>query len=289
MKKIKLSIYTLLLSLAFVSCESETTDPVIGEVKSTQQVEIGFSDTNNNAIIIEDGGSTSVEVSLSRELPYDTTVELEVTSSDGSLEKDSGDSEITYDAMVIIPAGSMSVTANLSFIDDEKNDDLEVYSISIKNATTPEPLEKYFLINDEDKSNNSRSIIVYDVVPNVLPVIVDTVKGDVEIELSWEDSFRDMDLFLLKGEALSFLNLVDDSQGFEPLETVTLLSTQSENKFYVYVSQYQFTADVDYKMNYTFPDGQITSFEDVVSESKNLFTFDKVENGNNVKYLISKL
>lgn len=285
MKKIKLSIYTLLLSLAFISCESETTDLVEGTVKETQQIEVGFSDTNNNAIVLEDGGKASLEVFISKALPYEATVELEITSSDNSLKKASGDDELTYDAMVKIPAGSTSVAANFSFINDEKSDGSETYTVVVKNVTTSSTLTGQYITNSNDQAKLSRTILVFDTLPDVIK----TTQGAVDMNLSWLDGRRDMDLYLLTEDARpTRANTIDFSEGFRPSETVTLPAAQADGKFYLFVNQYRFTADVDYTMKYTFPDGQMLDLSGTVSDDSVIYTINKITNGSEIIYLISK-
>ncbi|MGB1042690.1 MAG: hypothetical protein ACPGU6_04790 [Tenacibaculum sp.] len=286
MKKIKLSIYTILLSLALVSCESETTDLVEGTVKETQQIEVGFSDTNNNAVVLEDGGKASLEVSISKALPYEATVELEITSSDNSLKKASGADELTYDAMVKIPAGSTSVAANFSFINDEKSDGSETYTVVVKNVTTSSTLTGQYITNSIDQAKLSRTILVFDTLPDVIK----TTEGAVDMNLSWLDGRRDMDLYILTENARpTRANTIDFSEGFRPSETVTLPAAQADGKFYLFVNQYRFTADVDYAMKYTFPDGQMLDLSGTVSDDSVIYTINKITNGSEIIYLISKV
>ncbi len=285
MKNIKLTIYIVLFSLGFIACNNETTDPVIGTPVSTSQVEIAFSDSNNNANVLEDGGQTSVSVSLSKSLPFDVMVELEITSSDGSLEDDAGQAELTYDKMITISSGSTSANANFSFIDDGKSDGAETYTVKIKNATTSVTSTEYFITAASDAEQQTRTFTVYDTLPDV----VDTTSGSVKIDLMWSESSRDMDFYILNAPEPLNSNVVDRSEGFTTTESVDLPEAADDITYYLYINQYFFTADVDYTIDFTFPDGQTMNYTGTVTEDSNVMSLAKVTNGDTITYTITKL
>ena len=284
MKNIKLSICAVLLSLGFVACESETTESVIGTTTSTQHVTLAFSDDSDGATILEDGGQSTISVSISSALPYDAMVELEVTSSDDSLESD-GISEVSFDNVITIPAGSTSGSSTFSFVNDEKADALETYSITIKNATTASTLTTHYITLTTDEAQTSRSLKVVD----ALPTVINTTVGAVDIDLQWVDGSYDMDFYILNAPEAILGNVVDGSEGFTTTESVTLPSTGDDILYYLYVNQYLFTADVDYTVTFTFPDGQTEVVTGTVTEDSNIMTFEKVTDGSNVTYTITKL
>ncbi|SEC49125.1 hypothetical protein SAMN04489761_3139 [Tenacibaculum sp. MAR_2009_124] len=285
MKNIKLTIYIVLLSLGFIACNSETTDPVIGTPTSTSQVEIGFSGSNDNAGILEDGGQASASVGITKSLPFDVIVELEITSSDGSLEDDAGQAELTYDKMVTISAGSTSANANFSFIDDGKSDGAETYTVKIKNATTSVTSTEYFITASSDLEQQSRVFTVYDQLPDV----IDTTAGSVQIDLMWTESSRDMDFYILNAPEPLNSNVVDRSEGFTTTESVDLPEAAGDITYYLYVNQYFFTADVDYTIDFTFPDGQTINYTGTVTQDSNVMSLAKVTDGDTVTYTITKL
>lgn len=199
MKKLKLAIYSLMLSSVFIACESETTELVEGSVTSTDQVKIGFTDTNDASIIIEDGGNITFEVSITKTLPYDLTVELELSSNDNSLISDNI-SEVSYDEKVVIPTGDTSISIPLNFVDDQKDDLAESYTLKVKNAYTAETLTTHFIINSDAKNSMSRSVDVYD----KLPIIIETVKGNASLVLNWRGT-EDLDLYLRSEQTIFLL------------------------------------------------------------------------------------
>ena len=285
MKNIKLSICAVLLSLGFVACESEITEPVVGTTTSTQHVTLGFTDDSNGTTILEDGGQSTITVSLSSVLPYDAMVELEVTSSDYSLESD-GIAEVSYDNVITIPAGSTSGSSTFTFVNDEKDDALETYSIGIKNTTTASTLTTHYITLVADEAQTSRSLVVVD----ALPTTIETTAGVVDVDLQWADGSRDMDFYLMTAmERPTLGNTIDFSEGLTTTESVALPDTADDSTYYLFINQYQFVADVDYTVTFTFPDGQTHVISSTVNDDTHVASFDKVTDGNTVKYIITKL
>ena len=284
MKNLKLIIYLFVFSFAFIACENDDFGPVESTVTETKEVVIGFSDDINGAIVLENGGEVVFNVSLSRALPYDGMVELEVTSSDGSIES-TGVQEVTYQESFMIPAGTKIVPIKFTFSDDTISDNGEIYTVKIKNFSTSETLTDLYIIGATSIDEKERTVKVYDVLPDM----IETIVGDVTIEFIWRDSSRDMDLYLIRGTELLNANVIDSSEGFTTTEIVDLPSTEADNTFTVYVNQYAFTADVDYRIKFTFPDAQEIEYTGTISQDSSLFQFDKVTNGGDVSYLIIKL
>ncbi|MDY0781186.1 hypothetical protein [Tenacibaculum sp. IB213877] len=283
MKKFKI-LYIFIFSSVFIACENDDFEPVKSSYTQTEEVQIGFSDNNNGAIVLEDGGQVSFDVFLSKALPSQGVVELEVVSSDGSIESN-GVRELEYSETIIIPEGATTVPVELTFFDDTVSDGGETYTVKIKNFTTVETLTSFYIVSTADVTKKERNVQVYD----VLPEIVETTVGDVQIELTWRDSSRDMDLGLFIGTEFDLNNLVDASTGVTTTEVVELPLAESDNLFSVYVDQYLFTAAVDYLITFTFPDGQELEYSGTINEDSFLFHFTKSTDGDNVTYLITEL
>lgn len=222
MKKIKLSIYTLLLSLALVSCESETTNLVEGVATPTEQVVIEFSDTNLKTDVLENGGTATYQVSLSKPLPVDGVVVFDISSSDGSIESTAGVGEVSHNE-VKIPAGETSVSVTFTFTDDTVSDAEEIYNVSIKNLNVSETLIKHFITLNE--KSGARTINVYD----TLPLVVEAPLGDADIVLNWPGS-EDLDLYL-RSEAKITSTVIANSWYSQP-ESVTITQALADGDYF---------------------------------------------------------
>lgn len=225
MKIFKLSIYALVLSIAFIGCTSNTTELVEGTVTPTTQVSIGFTDTNNNQDVLEAGGNVSFKISLSKALPKDITVELEVESSDSSLMTNTV-SEVTYQEKVVISAGQTSADVAFSFVDDGKDDALETYTVRLKNAYTTETLVSHFVTTDGAADSTSRVVNVYD----TLPTVIETQKGTVSLVLEWPGT-EDLDLYL-RSEPIITSTVIANSWFSQP-ESVDITEAMADGDFYL--------------------------------------------------------
>ncbi|CAL2102527.1 lipoprotein precursor [Tenacibaculum sp. 190130A14a] len=237
MKKIKLSIYTLLLSIAFIGCNSSNTELVEGTVTPTTQVTIGFTDSNNNQDVLEDGGNVSFQVSLSKALPYDITVEFEVESSDASL-MSSTISEVNYEEKVVISAGQKTADVALSFVDDGKSDAVETYTVNLKNAYTTSTLTTHFVTGSNAADSMSRVINVYD----SLPTVIEADKGTVSLLLEWPGA-EDLDLYL-RSEPTIFSTVLANSWFSQP-ESVDITEAMGDGDFYLGLDNFNLPTPYD--------------------------------------------
>ncbi|TYP99549.1 hypothetical protein C7447_101149 [Tenacibaculum adriaticum] len=284
MKNLKLIIYLFVFSMTFIACENDNFGPIESTVTETEEVVIGFLDDNNGASLLEDGGEVVFEVFLSKALSYDGNVELEVTSSDGSIES-SGVQEVTYQENFIIPAGVTSVPVTFTFSDDTLNDGEETYTVRIKNFTTATTLTQQYVISASDVNKKERIVKVYD----VLPTVVETTVGDVQVEFTWRNSSADLDLYLIRGTELLNANVIDYSVGTTTTEIVELPTLEVDNIFTVYAQYWTSPVAVDYTMTFTFPDAQEIEYTGTISDDSILFQFNKETNGDDVTYIISQL
>ncbi|MCF2875952.1 MULTISPECIES: hypothetical protein [unclassified Tenacibaculum] len=290
MKKIKLSIYILLLSLGFVSCESETTDPVEGIATATEQIVIGFSDTNLKTTVLENGGTATYQVSLSKPLPVDGVVVFDITSSDGSTESTSGVGEVSY-GEVKIPAGETSATVTFTFADDTVADAEEIYNVSIKNLSVSTTLIKYFITLNNKSSE--RTINVYD----TLPLVVEVPVGDMDIVLDWPGS-EDLDLYL-RSEAKITSTVIANSWFSQP-EEVTITQALADGDYFLGLDNYDIATpyNIPCTLSLNFSGGKsevlLTSLETTATAAANgepdiWYKINKVTYGSKVTYTIIKL
>lgn len=280
MKNLKNLIYIMLAVLVFTACENDDFGPVEGEFTMPSQVKIGFTDDNEGMSIIEAGGMVSLELSLSNPVSYDAVFQLELTSSDGSLETTAGVTEVTYPTVATISAGQTSTTVDLTFADDTIDDVMETYTLSIADITSETSMDSFVLLGE-----TSRVLNVFD----SLPLEITTTGGDVGVTLSWTDSGYDMDLYIVEGNQDLNGAVVDSSLGFTTTEPTTLPSDVADGDYSVYINQYLFTADVPYTMTFDFPDGAQEVLMGTVSEDSFVITFSKTTNGSEIVYAISQL
>ena len=290
MKKIKLSIYTLLLSLALVSCESETTNLVEGVATPTEQVVIEFSDTNLKTDILENGGTATYQVSLSKPLPVDGVVVFDISSSDGSIESTAGVGEVSHNE-VKIPAGETSVSVTFTFTDDTVSDAEEIYNVSIKNLNVSETLIKHFITLNE--KSDARTINVYD----TLPLVVEAPLGDADIVLNWPGS-EDLDLYL-RSEAKITSTVIANSWYSQP-ESVTITQALADGDYFLGLDNFDIATpySVPCTLAINFAGGKsevlLTSLDTVATAAANgepdiWYKINKTTNGSKVVYTIIKL
>ncbi|WP_272150729.1 hypothetical protein [Tenacibaculum aiptasiae] len=290
MKKIKLSIYILLLSLGFVSCESETTDLVEGVATATEQVVIGFSDTNLKTNVLENGGTATYQVSLSKPLPVDGVVVFDITSSDGSTESTAGVNEVSHNE-VRIPAGETSASVTFTFSDDTVADAEEIYSVSIKNLNVSQTLIKHFITLNEKSSG--RNINVYD----TLPLVIQAPLGDADIVLNWPGT-EDLDLYL-RSEAKITSTVIANSWFSQP-EEVTITQALADGDYFLGLDNFNVATpySIPCTLAINFAGGKsevlLTSLDTVVAAPPNgepdiWYKINKATDGSTVTYTIIKL
>lgn len=290
MKKIKLSIYILLLSLGFVSCESETTDPVEGVATATEQVVIGFSDTNLKTNVLENGGTATYQISLSKPLPVDGVVVFDITSSDGSTESTSGINEVSHNE-VRIAAGETSASVTFTFSDDTVADAEEIYSVSIKNLNVSKTLIKHFITLNE--KSGGRSINVYD----TLPLVIEGPVGNMDIVLDWAGS-EDLDLYL-RSEAKITSTVIANSWYSQP-EKVTITQALADGDYFLGLDNFDIATpyNIPCTLSLNFSGGKsevlLTSLETTATAPANgepdiWYKIKKETDGSKVTYTVIKL
>ncbi len=280
MKNLKNLIYIMLAVFVFSACDNDDFGHVEGEFTMPTQVKIGFTDDNEGMSVLEAGGMVSLELSLSNLVGYDAVFQLELTSSDGSLETTAGVAEVTYPTSATISAGQTSTTIDLTFADDTIDDVIETYTLSIADVTSASSADSFVLLGE-----TSRTLNVFD----SLPLQITTTSGDVGVTLSWTDVGYDMDLYLVEGNQDLNGAIVDSSLGYTTTEPTTLPSDVADGDYSVYINQFLFTADVPYTMTFDFPDATQEVLTGTVSEDSFVITFNKTTNGSDIVYSITQL
>lgn len=292
MKTIKNILLTTLLASAFIACENDDFGPVEGTVTPTEQVEIGFTDSNDNAMVLEAGGTVTYDIALSKPIQYDGVVSLSVTSSDDSLETTPGVTEVSY-GEATIPAGSTTASITLTFSDDTIVDPLETYTVTLSNFVTTETLTEQFITPTTLEENRSRKVGVYD----VLPIVINTEPGDVEINLDWRSS-EDLDLYL-RDQPTVFSTVLGNSWFSQP-ENITMAGTLADGDYYIGLDNFNVPTpyNVPCTFKLVFPDGNeeilLSALETTDSQPANgepdiWFKVSKTTNGSNVTYTILQL
>ena len=112
--------------------------------------------------------------------------------------------------------------------------------------------------------------------------------GSVEITVTWSDSSKDLDIFLIEGNQDLGGALLDDSQGVTTTEQV-VLSADEEGVFSLYMYEWNFDYPVDYEINYVFEDGQVLSFDSNITSDSFQFTMSKSNDGAQMICYINKI
>lgn len=275
MKNFKYLLYIFAMSLLVVSCDDNTdsvTNP--GTFTLPEEVKVSFTDTNPNPEVTE-GDMTSFRIGMNQAINGEVTVSLSITSSDGGV-------EATYPTSVTLENGEAAKYFDITPTDDGIAESGEVYTVTITGVDVEfeDGSTQYYVYNGD----YSRTITVKDI-----PVPIVTTVGDVDVVLTWADASRDMDLFLVTGDQDLFGTIVDSSLGFTTTEATVFPGAAPDGIYSVYINQYGFTADVDYTMTFTFPDGQQRIVNSTISADGFVFTFTKSTAGADVTYNITEL
>ena len=280
MKNIK--YLALLFSLTLlISCGQDDVDSVTnpGEWTPTSEINVGFTDTNGGQIVLEND-PTAVPLTFSvgtniNPLGLPITVSLGISSSDGSPEG------VSFPSTVIIPADETSVEVSVSFSDDGVAEGFaeEVYTLEILDVAFGTS-DVYYLTPGE----LTRKISVVDSEPDFT-----APPGPVQITVTWSDSVKDLDIFLISGDQDLGGTVLDDSQGVTTTEQMTLPADE-EGVFSVYMYEWNFDYPVEYDISFTFPGGQVETFLDAKIESDSFqFTMIKASLGSQFGYRITQL
>ncbi len=242
MKNLKYIIYFFSLALIF-SCGEDDVDSITnpGTFTDSNQVNIGFTDSNDGMLLLENGGTVTYTVTLSEALAADATVSFAMSSSDGS-------AEASFSS-VVISAGSTSADVTVTFTDDGQNDSAgEVNTFTIANVEYPSSPTVYLTYDGSSRTSN-----VFD----TLPLIIDTTPGDVAIRLDWAGS-EDLDLYLRDEPGFAGGNPNIDFSWFSQPETMTMPGALADGEYYIGVDNFNVTPpySVACTLVVTFPDAQ---------------------------------
>ena len=113
--------------------------------------------------------------------------------------------------------------------------------------------------------------------------------GSVEITVTWSDSSKDLDIFLIEGNQDLGGALLDDSQGTTTTEQV-VLSADEEGVFSLYMYEWSSDYPVEYDISFTFPGGRVETFTDAkIQDDSFQFTLIKASLGAQFGYRITQL
>ena len=280
MKNIK--YLALLFSLTLlISCGQDDVDSVTnpGEWTPTSEINVGFTDTNGGRIVLEND-PTAVPLTFSvgtniNPLGLPITVSLGISSSDGSPEG------VSFPSTVIIPADETSVEVSVTFSDDGVAEGFaeEIYTLEILDVAFGTS-DVYYLTPGE----LTRKISVVDSEPDFT-----APPGPVQITVTWSDSVKDLDIFLISGDQDLGGTVLDDSQGVTTTEQMTLPADE-EGVFSVYMYEWNFDYPAEYDISFTFPGGRVETFLGAKIESDSFqFTMIKASLGSQFGYRITQL
>ena len=283
MKNIKYLALLLFSITLLISCGQDEVDSVTnpGVFTPTSEVNIGFTDTNLDLVVLEndtDPAAAPITFTIgtgSNPLDVPMTLTLGVSSSDGSPEA------VSYPETVTIPAGENSVEIQIDFSDDGVTEGFlpEIYTFEILDVDFGGS-DSYYLAPGE----LTRSITVIDSEPDVL-----TSAGPVEITVTWADSSKDFDIFLVAGDQDISGTILDSSQGFTTTESVILPSNE-DGVFSIYMYEYYLDYPGEYDISFTFPDGTVKTFLGAKIQADSFtFTMLKAPLGSQVGYTITQL
>lgn len=266
--------FTLLLSCGEDDVDSITND---GTYSATSEISIGFSDSNNDQLLLEAGGTVNFTISHSvGALPDDMVISLGLSSSDGSV-------EATFPATLTIPAGDTSVDLTVTFADDGVAGDTETYTLEITDAVIQGDTSEYYLTT----AQQSRTINIVD----FLPVVVVTTPSDVDFDFTWAGT-SDLDCRIRDAA----LNNIDTGYSVTPGETVTLGMADGDGVYTFSVRPWT-VADpmVAYNIDFTSPagtesfTGTLTLGGGFWADEFTVLEIDKATSGGQVTYTFTEL
>lgn len=241
MKNLKYILYFFTLALVF-SCGEDDVDSVTNEgtVTDSRQVTIGFTGTDTDDFLLENGGTATYTFALSEALPSDATVTFAMSSDDGSAEASFG--------TVVVPAGDTEGSVTVTFTDDGAADAEEFNTFSIWNVeyvTSP----TIYLTYD----GSVRTSTVFD----VLPIFIDTTPGDVTVRLDWAGG-EDLDLYLRDEPGFAGGNPNFAFSWFDQPEVMNMSGGLPDGVYYIGVDNFLVSPPftVVCSLSLTFPDAQ---------------------------------
>jgi hypothetical protein len=249
MKNIKYLALLLFSITLLISCGQDGVDSVTnpGELNPTSEVNVGFVDSNYESLVLE-SGAPAVEFTIGTNvnpLGVPVTITFTMSSSDGSPDA------VAFPQTAVIDPEETSVDVQVAFSNDDVPEAFiaEYYTFEILDVEFGGSND-YYLTPGE----LTREIAVIDTEPEFT-----TPPGSVEIVMTWDDFFTDLDCFLVSGAG----NLIDSSQGVTTTESLTL-PVDEYGVFGIYVQEWYNSYPATYDLNITFPDGRVETFTDVV-------------------------
>jgi len=229
-----LTIICMIFGLSFYSCDED--DSVANEVlaDAPTQVIVGFDDANDGASISE-GESLSFNVSLGQGLPFDTTISLEVTSTDGTT------SEVSFTNDVAVSAGTTSHTFDVLFNPDSSGASQDyTFALSLGSNTSS---DTYITAGELQ-----RIVTVSDPA-----IIVTTIVGDVVINFTWAGT-SDLDCRLRDGSGSD----VDTGYSISPGEMLDFLASQPDGDYTLSIRPWTVVdTSIDFTFDFVHPTGNM--------------------------------
>jgi len=270
----------VLFSLALlVACGTDDVDSITndGTFTATSEIGIGFSDSNDGLLLLENGGTADYTISTNvPALDSDLVISLTMTSTDGSV-------EAVFPAEVTIPAGDTSVTFTCTLVDDGVAGDMETYTVSIDNAVIQGNSAGFYLTTTE--VNRTMDIV------DTLPVIVMTTPSDVDFNFTWTGA-SDLDIRIQDAG----MNDIDTGYSVTPGETVTLAQTDADGVYTLSVRPWTVADPTsDWTVDFVSPAGTETFMGTVTlgggfwADEFIILEIEKVTDGATVTYTFTEI
>jgi hypothetical protein len=273
-------IAILLTFTLFMGCGEDDVDSITndGTYSPTSEISVGFTDTNDGLLLLEDGGTADFVVSHSiGALPNDMVVSLSMSSSDGSV-------EATFPDQVIIPAGQTSVTFTCTLNDDGISGDMEIYTMSISNAVIQGNTDNEYYITTADGFRTME-------IADTFPTIITTTPSDVDFDFNWTGA-SDLDCRIRNAALVT----IDVGYSTSPGELVTLGQSNLDG-VYTFSIRPWFVTDPtsDYTIDFIYPTGvetftgTLTLGANFWAEEFTVLEIEKQTSGSTVTYTITEL
>jgi hypothetical protein len=265
--------FTLFISCGEDDVESITND---GTFTATSEISIGFSDSNDGLLLLENGGTADYTISVNSSLSSDMVISLAVTSNDGSV-------EATFPATVTIPAGDTSVSFTCTLVDDGVAGDTEIYTVAIDNAVIQGDTTGFYLTTSEV----SRTMNIVD----TLPTIVTTTPSDVDFNFTWTGA-SDLDIRIRDAG----LNNIDTGYSVTPGETVTLAQGDPDGVYTLSIRPWTVADPTsDWSLDFVSPagtenfTGTVTLGGGFWADEFTILEIEKVTDGATVTYTLTAI
>lgn len=281
MKNIKYLLILFVGTFIFTSCENNDFDPAEATFTPNVEVNIGFTDQNDDQILLEDGGTISFNLTLSKPLPSDGVATLKLTSSDGSITTP-GVQEVVFEDTYTFLAGETEKMVTLTFADDMMTDS-EIYTLEVYNFVQSDPSTEYYVVNGD----KTRIVNVLD----TLPLIIVTTVGDVDHNFTWAGA-SDLDCRIRNSAGAD----IDTGYSVTPGETVTLPANAPDGVYTFSIRPWSVADPTsDYEIEFVTPTatevlmGTVTLGAGFWADEFNVLEVEKTTNGTEVSYELTQL